>query len=64
MGRKSIYPIELKKQVIEEYQPMTHGYKLLARKYNLKRDTVRSWVLAEQKRLEKQKQKEESGENK
>ena len=59
MGRKSIYPVELKKQVVEEYEPMTHGYKLLARKYNLKRDTVRSWILAEQKRVEKLKKKQE-----
>lgn len=60
MGRKSIYPIELKRKVIEEYEPMTHGYKMLARKYDLKRDTVRSWILAEQKRLEKLEKKQDN----
>ncbi|MCR5699014.1 MAG: hypothetical protein K6G52_05150 [Treponemataceae bacterium] len=55
MGRKSIYPEELKSQVVAEYSANTCGYKFLARKYNLKRDTVRSWVLAAQNKLLKKK---------
>ena len=65
MGRKSIYPEELKAQVIAEYSPNTCGYKFLARKYDLKRDTVRSWVLAAQNKLLKEKltEKNERKEN-
>lgn len=40
------YPIELKLKVLSEYEQGLVGYKRLGRKYGLKRDTVRSWVLA------------------
>lgn len=40
------YPVELKVKVLSEYEQGRVGYKLLARKYGLKRDTVRHWVLA------------------
>lgn len=40
------YPVELKVKVLSEYEQGKIGYKLLARKYGLKRDTVREWVLA------------------
>ncbi|MBQ0052072.1 MAG: hypothetical protein KBT11_08430 [Treponema sp.] len=40
------YPIELKMKVLSEYEQGKVGYKWLARKYSLKRDTVRQWVLA------------------
>ncbi len=40
------YPNELKMQVLSEYKQGEMGYKLLAKKYGLKRDTVRDWVLA------------------
>ena len=39
------YRIEEKLQVVREYERGTCGYKRLARKYNLSRDTVRAWVL-------------------
>lgn len=47
MGRKSIYPLELKRQVINEYMAGEGGYKMLATKYQLKRDTVREWIRSE-----------------
>lgn len=40
------YPVELKVKVLSEYEQGRVGYKLLARKYGIKRDTVRHWVLA------------------
>lgn len=39
------YPVELKVKVLSEYEQGKIGYKLIARKYGLKRDTVRYWVL-------------------
>lgn len=39
------YSIELKMKVLSEYERGKIGYKQLARKYGLKRDTVREWVL-------------------
>ena len=42
---KAKYRIEQKLQVVREYKRGTCGYKRLARKYNLSRDTVRAWVL-------------------
>ena len=41
------YPIDLKQMILAEYQQGKVGYKTLANKYGLKRDTVRSWVLKE-----------------
>lgn len=38
------YPVELKMKILSEYEQGKVGYKLLARKYSLKRDTVRYWV--------------------
>ena len=43
---KVTYRIEQKLQVVREYERGTCGYKRLARKYNLSRDTVRAWVLS------------------
>ena len=40
------YPSELKEKVVSEYVKGECGYKLLARKYGLTRDTVRHWVLS------------------
>ena len=40
------YRIDEKLQVVREYERGTCGYKRLARKYNLSRDTVRAWVLS------------------
>ncbi|MGP1455637.1 MAG: helix-turn-helix domain-containing protein [Treponema sp.] len=37
--------IDKKLQVVSEYERGKCGYKRLARKYNLSRDTVRAWVL-------------------
>lgn len=45
----SSYPKELKEQVINEYKPNENGYKRLAKKYELKRDTVRGRVLGSRK---------------
>lgn len=56
MGRKPIYPIELKEKVLAEYSVGVVGYKRLAAKYNLTRDLVRDWVKQREKtqaRLEK-----------
>lgn len=53
------YPIELKTQVLSEYSRGECGYKLLAKKYGLKRDTVREWVLAKKRKEEALKEKEE-----
>lgn len=39
------YPVELKMKILSEYEQGKVGYKLLARKYGLKRNTVRYWVL-------------------
>lgn len=39
------YRIEEKLQVVREYERGICGYKRLASKYNLSRDTVRAWVL-------------------
>lgn len=44
------YPIELKVKVLSEYEQGKLGYKLLGKKYGLKRDTVRGWVLAQKAR--------------
>ena len=43
---KVTYRIEQKLQVVREYERGTCGYKRLARKYNLSRDTVGAWVLS------------------
>lgn len=55
------YPLELKEKVLSEYSRGSCGYKLLAKKYDLKRDTVRAWVLARKSKEEALK-KEESAE--
>lgn len=55
------YPIELKEKVLSEYSRGECGYKLLAKKYNLKRDTVREWVLAKRRKEEGIEAKEEPG---
>ena len=39
------YPIELKLKILSEYEQGKNGYKRLAKKYGLQRDTVRYWVL-------------------
>lgn len=57
MGKRK-YPIELKEKVISEYEFRTVGYKILAKKYNLKRDTVREWVLSAKKKAEKEAEKQ------
>ncbi|HQG79344.1 MAG TPA: hypothetical protein PK564_03310 [bacterium] len=43
MTRK--YPVELEEQVRKEYKPGINGYKKLAKKYGLRRDLVRLWIL-------------------
>ena len=39
------YPIDLRIKVLSEYRQGKVGYKTLAKKFGLKRDTVRYWVL-------------------
>lgn len=39
------YPIDFRVKVVAEYKQGKVGYKTLANKYGLKRDTVRYWVL-------------------
>lgn len=55
MGKRK-YPIELRDEVINAYLNTKDGYKKLAKKYNLKRDTVRDWVLAYKKKKQKEEQ--------
>lgn len=38
------YPLELREQVVQEYESGLGGCRMLARKYGLTRDTVRHWV--------------------
>jgi hypothetical protein len=45
MGFTIQHPIDLKVKVLAEYKEGVVGYKTLAVKYGLKRDTVRYWVL-------------------
>ena len=42
---REIYDIEFKKQIVREYEQENIGYRKLAQRYNLDRDTVRNWVL-------------------
>ena len=56
------YPLDLKAKVLSEYSRGECGYKLLAKKYGLKRDTVREWVLAKRKKEEALKEKETTSE--
>ncbi len=49
MGKQK-YPTELRLKVTGEYKEDIFGYKKLARKYNLKRDLVRYWVLTDKKK--------------
>ena len=57
------YPLELKAKVLSEYSRGECGYKLLAKKYGLKRDTVREWVLAKRKKEEALKESEAENES-
>lgn len=50
MSGRMKYPVELKIQVLKDYQEGGDGYRAVAVKYGLKRDTVRSWVKASQDR--------------
>ena len=45
MGFAIQYPIDLRIKVLAEYKAGVVGYKTLAVKYGLPRDTVRYWVL-------------------
>lgn len=45
MGFTIQHPIDLKVKVLAEYKEGVVGYRTLAVKYGLKRDTVRYWVL-------------------
>ena len=45
MGKKQIYGIDFKLQVVGKYERGTCGYKKLAREFSLSRDTVRDWCL-------------------
>ena len=47
MGFTCQYPIDFRVKVLSEYKQGKVGYKTLANKYGLKRDTVRYWVLQE-----------------
>lgn len=38
------YPVELRERVLKEYELGLGGYRLLAKRHGLKRDTVREWV--------------------
>ena len=38
------YPLELREQVLTEYELGLGGYRRLAKRHGLKRDTVRDWV--------------------
>lgn len=38
------YPLELREQVVQEYESGLGGCRMLARKHGLTRDTVRHWV--------------------
>jgi len=38
------YPLELREQVLTEYEFGLGGYRRLAKRHGLKRDTVRDWV--------------------
>ena len=38
------YPLELRERVLKEYELGLGGYRLLAKRHGLKRDTVREWV--------------------
>ena len=40
------YPVELREQVLTEYECGLGGYRTLAKRHGLKRDTVRDWVKA------------------
>ena len=43
MEERNSYSMDLKLKVVAEYDKGFGGYKLLAKKYNLSRDLVRSW---------------------
>ena len=45
MGFTLQHPIDLRVKVLAEYKAGVVGYKTLAAKYGLQRDTVRYWVL-------------------
>lgn len=45
MGFTCQYPIDLRVKVLAEYKAGVVGYKTLAAKHGLQRDTVRYWVL-------------------
>ena len=45
MGFTAQYPIDLRVKVLSEYKQGKDGYKTLAKKFGLERDTVRYWVL-------------------
>lgn len=45
MGFAIQYPIDLRIKVLAEYKAGVVGYKTLAAKYGLQRDTVRYWIL-------------------
>ena len=42
----SQYISELREEILKEYELGVYGYRLLAKRYGLKRDTVRDWVRA------------------
>ena len=39
------FDLDFKLKVVSEYKKGENGYKKLAKQYNLKRDTVRTWNL-------------------
>ncbi|WP_294430160.1 hypothetical protein [uncultured Treponema sp.] len=46
MGNNQKYSIDFKLLVVGKYRQGSCGYKKLARKFNLDRDTVRAWCLS------------------
>ena len=45
MGSEEKYSIDFRLQVVREYEKGVFGYKKLAHKFDLSRDTVRDWCL-------------------
>ena len=45
MGFTTQYPIDLRVKVLSEYKQGKVGYRTIAKKFGLERDTVRYWVL-------------------
>ena len=44
--QNKVYGVEFKAAIVAEYIRGENGYKVLAHKYGVPRDTIRSWVLS------------------